>query len=152
MENKLIMSQKEECTNYNLITENINKLVNMCGNTKEAIEIRDYLFDLFTRKYSEPLFTVLGLQEDLGCPLDMVLNLVKETNKLDEHCRTQDIWFDYKGKLISGSFATLKYHNNEFIIEVETYEMFDSNYDCDSYELLVKDYKKTWWLKEDRSM
>jgi len=91
------------------------------------------------------------LEQQLGCPLDMVLNLVKETNKLDEHCRTQDIWFDYKGKLISGSFATLKYHNNEFIIEVETYEMFDSNYDCDSYELLVKDYKKTWWLKEDKS-
>ena len=140
------------CDYYNEIVYKVNQLTEMCGNTEEAIKLRDDIYDMFTVKFSEPLDDVAELQEDLGCPLDMVLNLVKETNKLDEHCRTQDIWFDYKGKLISGSFATLKYHNNEFIIEVETYEMFDSNYDCDSYELLVKDYKKTWWLKEDRSM
>ena len=90
------------------------------------------------------------LQEQLGCPLDMILNLMKNSNTLDEHCHTQDIYFDYKGKLISGSFIKLEY-DNEFIINVETSEMFDSYYDIDDYDLKVKDYKKTWWLKEDKS-
>jgi len=94
---------------------------------------------------------LVDLQEDFGGSLVVILNLIKNSNTLDEHCHTQDIWFDYKGKLISGSFATLKYNNNEFIIEVETYDMFDSKYDCDSYELNVKDYKKTWWFKEDKT-
>ena len=91
------------------------------------------------------------LEKELGCPVDMILNLIINSNTLDEHCHTQDVYFDYKGKLISGSFVKLEYHD-EFIIEVETDEMFDSNYDIDSYDLKVKDYKKTWWLKEDRSM
>ena len=90
------------------------------------------------------------LEKQLGVSLDMILNLMKNSNTLDEHCHTQDIYFDYKGKLISGSFIKLEY-NNEFIINVETDEMFDSPYDTDDYDLKVKDYKKTWWLREDKS-
>ena len=98
----------------------------------------------------DELFKYRDIAKELGCPLDMILNLIKNSNTLDEHSHTQDIYFDYKGKLISGSFIKLEY-NNEFIINVETTEMFDSCYDIDSYDLKVKDYKKTWWLREDKS-
>jgi hypothetical protein len=30
--------------------------------------------------------------------------------------------------------------------------MFDSAYDIDDYDLKVKDYRKTWWLIEDKSL
>jgi hypothetical protein len=93
---------------------------------------------------------IVDLQEDFGGSLVAILNLIKNSNTLDEHYHTQDIWFDYKGKLISGSFVKLEY-NKEFIINVETDEMFDSHYDIDDYDLKVKDYKKTWWFKEDGS-
>ena len=123
----------------------MNRLTEKVKNTQDYIRL--------TTKDKQEFINKLGkledLEEEIGCPLDMLLNIIKETNTL-KHYRTLDIWFDYKGELISGSFATLQY-SNEFIIEVETYDMFDSNYDCDSYELKVKDYKKTWWLKEDRS-
>ena len=132
MENKLMMSQKEECTNYNLITENINKLVNMCGNTKEAIEIRDNLFDLFTRKYSEPLFTVLGLQEDLGCPLDVFFKAFNGMYIIDDW---HDLYFA-KPIFIDGKFKIEQHYGV---------------YDVATYYLEPKDYKKTWGLKEDKS-
>ena len=69
-----MMSQKEECDNYNLITKTIDKLVDMCDNT-EAIVLRDELFELFTTKYSEPLYKILGFQEEIGCPLDIRLKV-----------------------------------------------------------------------------
>ena len=98
----------------------------------------------------ETIKSLVDLQKDFGGSLVMILNLMKNSNTLDEHCHTQDIYFDYKGKLISGSFVKLEY-DNEFIINVETSEMFDSAYDIDDYDLKVKDYKKTWWFKEDKS-
>lgn len=120
------------------------KYGNDYGFTKSCKDL-DYL-----QLVADKLGQLEDLEEQLGCPLDMILNLIKNSNTLDEHCRTQDIYFDYKGKLISGSFIRLEY-NDEFIINVETTEKFDSHYDVDDYDLKVKDYKKTWWLKEDKS-
>ena len=119
----------------------INDLCYTNNNNKISNEIVDAL---------KTINEIVDLQEDFGGSLVAILNLIKNSNTLDEHYHTQDIWFDYKGKLISGSFVKLEY-NKEFIINVETDEMFDSSYDIDDYDLKVKDYKKTWWFKEDGS-
>lgn len=124
--NKLTISQREEIDNYNLIIENINKLVDMCGNTKEAIELRDNLFNLFTTKYSEPLYDVLGLQEQIGCPLDVVLKALKYGIYQEDGGRRKLPFIEYN----SGT--------NKFYFGFGTY--------CN-----VEDYKKTWWLKKDKS-
>ena len=117
---------KEECNNYNLIIENINRLVDICGNTKEAIELRDNLFNLFTTKYSEPLYDILGLQEELGCPLDVY---VKAT---------------INGIKVDGSIFKVKVRKDK-----DGYYFALSNGSC--FPFYLKAYKKTWRLEEDKS-
>lgn len=96
MEDKLMMSQKEECDNYNLIIEIINKLVDMCDNS-EAIGLRDEFLELFNVKYSEPLFNVLELQEDLGCPLEVVIGHINESYKmLCQHIEINEKYVELK--------------------------------------------------------
>jgi len=150
---------KQALINFNNITKQINE-----ASSESAIgslnKIKDKLDDYTYNSILESLLKTQvlekenakykSLEKQFGGSLDMILNLMKNSNTLDEHYHTQDIYFIYKGKLISGSFIKLEY-DNEFIINVETSEMFDSSYDIDDYDLKVKDYKKTWWLKEDRS-
>ncbi len=90
------------------------------------------------------------LEDELGCPLEIVLNLIKNSNKLDEHYHTQDIWFEYEGQVIYGSFLRLGFEDNKFVFYVEA-NLPNSIYDIETTILYVKDYKKTWWLKEDKS-
>ena len=138
-----------------------NKIDNLCclnssGNSNFFDAYKDTQDEDFCKDTNEMIDAletikeIVDLQEDFGGSLVMILNLMKNSNTLDEHYHTQDIYFDYKGKLIRGSFIRLEY-NNEFIINVQTDEMFDSRYDIDDYDLKVKDYRKTWWLKEDKS-
>lgn len=131
MENKLMMSQKEECDNYNLITETINKLVDMCDNT-EAIVLRDELFELFITKYSEPLYNVLGLQEELGCLLEVVFKAVQNG------IYAKDLPNENK----------LNYIPSVALSNVET-EWYLSNHR--DFCVNVRDYKTLFWLKEDKS-
>ena len=88
------------------------------------------------------------LEDELGCPLEIVLNLIKNTNKLDKESRTQDIYFDYKGQLVEASFLSLSFEHNQFVFLVQT-SLPDSIYDYESMTLNVKDHQKTWWLKGD---
>lgn len=136
MENKLIMSQKEECNSYNLIIENINKLVDMCGNTKEAIELRDNLFNLFTTKYSEPLYNILGLQEKVGCPLEVIFKALK------------DGFYDEYGALYKADEFYLDYN---WLLSNPSDKYLTFNVEDTYFEFKLIDYKNTWWLREDKS-
>jgi len=132
MGNKLMMSQKEECDNYNLIIETIDKLVDMCDNT-EAIVLRDELLELFTTKYSEPLFEILGLQEELGCPLEEITKL----RKANYIYRDDGVVFGFIGINFNDEDKLILYNDDEC-------NTFTSN-------LRLSDYKKTWFLRKDKS-
>ena len=120
-----MMSRKEECNNYNLITETIDKLVDMCDNA-EAIALRDELFDLFTTKYSEPLYEILGLQEEIGCPIDVYVNAT------------------INGIIVDGEWFSVKIHKDN-----HGYYFALSN--GSAFPFYLSSYKKTWWLKKDKS-
>lgn len=147
--NDTVMSIIKSCIEQNLKID--PKEIDFFKAYKETNGDEDFCKD--TNEMVDALETikkVVDLQDDFGGSLVMILNLMKNSNTLDEHYHTQDIYFDYKGKLIRGSFIRLEY-NKEFIINVQTDEMFDSRYDIDDYDLKVKDYRKTWWLREDKS-
>ena len=147
MANKLMMSPKEECDNYNLITETIDKLVDMCDNA-EAIALRDELFELFTTKYSEPLYEILGLQEELGCPMDVFVKALtngvyvidEETKELQ--CILRGIYtFTGEGLGTNAGFSDERIWRKKVNkAGIEFYPIY-----------FWKDYKKTWWLKQDKS-
>lgn len=98
-----------------------------------------------------------NLEEKLSCPLDVFVKLLFE----------QKIWIEVNGKM----YLT---ENIDFSIELELQEdetwintledygeaefwawyIYNRNYTdhyTDHVVLRLKDYKKTWWLKEDRS-
>ena len=97
----------------------------------------------------EKLYTLENLEEELGIPLELVINLIKNSNKLDKESRTQDIYFDYKGQLIEASFLTLGFEYNEFVFYVHT-SLPDSEYDFETMTLKVKDHGKTWFLNKNK--
>ena len=90
-----------------------------------------------------------ALEKELGFDLKL-LKLIRETNELDEHYHTRDIYFEYNGQLLEGSFLRLGFEYSKYIFYVHT-SLPDSAYDSETIELPLNQYKKTWWLKEDRS-
>ena len=92
----------------------------------------DTLFNLFTTKYSEPLYNILELQEQLGCPLEVVFKALKEgiyaKDPLDEN--------------------KLNYIPTVALSNVGT-EWYLTNH-CD-FCVNVRDYKELFWLREDKS-
>ena len=72
------------------------------------------------------------LEEQLGCPLEVVFKAIK--NGIYYENNTRKIIY------IRVYFTTNSY-KTEFVLR-------DLN---DDYALLSRNYKKTWWLKEDRS-
>lgn len=115
------------CDYYNEIVYKINQLTEMCGNTDEAIKLRDDLFDMFTVKFSEPLDDIAELQEELGCPLDVVFKAAAQKKVFAGTC-----WL--------GNLCLEKIDNVWWLTNGWT-----------AYSVRLKDYKKTWWLKEDKS-
>lgn len=123
------MSQEEECKTYNLISEIISKLVNMCGNTDEALELRSELLDLFTTKYSEPMFFKLGLEEELGFDLKKL----QETSYIYAE--------DWENVLRKYAFIGVNFKEKK----IWFWDGFTPMY------LKFEYYKKSFWLKEDKS-
>lgn len=127
--------------------EALNKIQHDFGQLKgqELVKCYETIFNGLKR-----LEAIDKLEQELGCPLEVVLNLIKNSNQLDKSFHTQDIYFEYDGQLLDGSFLRLGFENGKYIFYVHT-SLPDSEYDCETIELSVKDYKKTWWLKEDKS-
>lgn len=120
------------------------------------MKLNDMLYDLlsFAKEESEPnryahseeydkLFNELDsktriideLEEKLGCPLDVLGRVI-----------LQKYFYDTYGNKID---TNIDYINQNIIINAE--ELQWSDWDTDVKPTYLKDYKKTWWLKEDRS-
>ena len=87
------------------------------------------------------LYAFEDLEDELGCPLDVVFKALKEgvSYNREDVARTYNVkeWLD---------FATRPrlYYSDDF--ECWCFELF-----LGGYVLQLKDYQKTWWLKGDRS-
>ncbi len=70
------------------------------------------------------------IQEEIGCPLEVVFKKIQELTieRWDEvHC--------------------LQYDENKKLWYIISYSLWDDEF-CPNGQYYLKDYKKTWWLKE----
>ena len=131
---------KKENTNYNELEDLTNELLELMINLKrkDAYEIRENIYELLVKRQSEFLRECLDLQEELGCSLKVLTQALKQANFEVLFVDTIDNdgikWNGFeKCNLMYDAF------NNRF-------------YWCNgSFGVFLYDYKKTWWLKEDRS-
>ena len=124
-----------------------------CKDTKDMVEAL------------ETIKEVVNLQKEIGCPLDVRLHVdlgtpiyieVRRDKTADISVRNEDgTWTKITGDkmlvktiVISDMFSTTK--SKSFVVSRP------DSIACDKYEnrerrLFWSDYKKTWWLKEDKS-
>lgn len=95
--------------------------------------------------YDEDILVKLGkledLEEELGCPLEVVFKAYKETivfKKIDSITKEEHVLEGVKNKLI--------YNGKEFVLH--TFFKYKKYYYLHILEL--KDYQKTWWLKGEK--
>jgi len=121
-----VENNKTLCDYYNEIVYKVEQLTEMCGNTKEAINLRDDIYGMFTVKFSQPLDDIAELQEELGCSLDV---FIKAT---------------INGIIVDGEWFSVTIHkdNNGYYFKL-------SNGSC--FPFYLSSYKKTWWLRKDKS-
>lgn len=101
-----------------------------CKDTKDMVEALETIKEL------------VDLQEELGCPLESMISVFKAMQQDHIYCdigngmyKLHNFRLDYADLADDVYFTRSEYH----------YVLDD---DCC---IFVKDYKKTWWLKEDRS-
>lgn len=108
----------------------------------EKVNNHNYIYKGLNPAICEDIMDKLGkledLEESIGCPLDVVVKLFRQ----------DFIYFKYlsnvqtmKVKVIKG----LSYGSNPGWYFTCIYDNVDFIY------ISLRDYKKTWWLKEDRS-
>lgn len=104
------------------IVESINKKVyENLGIAEDTLILREAL-------YKASIYDKLC--KDLGCPLEVAFKALKEgiyTEKIDN-------------TLLISKDVSLKHNGKQFVFILEH---------C--YYVVTKNYKKTWWLKKDRS-
>ena len=129
------LTRKEENGRYYIIEE----IISLGDTSKEHITpIKTWITNCENRGYGEPI-NKLGkledLEEELGCPLDIVFKA-----------------------LMNGIYTKESELDNElelFVVRgiekkgVSVISKFCSYAECD-FTCEYKDYKKTWWLKENR--
>lgn len=105
----------------------------------EKVKNTDDYVKLATRDKQEfinKLGKLEDLEEEIGCPLEVMLKVLKYG------------FYDKYGKWYKDYDFNLKY---DWLLSNpnDKYLIFDGE---DIYfELKLRDYKKTWWLKEDKS-
>lgn len=131
---------KKESNDYNELEDLTNKLFEIMINLKrkEASEIRENIYELLAKRQSEFLCECLDLQETLGCSLKVSIQALKQA--------------DFEGLLVD----TVDNDGREWKGVYKVFLRYDSFnnkfYWCNGYFAVhLEDYKKTWWLKEDRS-
>jgi len=126
---KKIENFRTLCDYYNKIVYKVIQLTEMCGNTDEAIKLRDDIEDMFTIKFSEPLDDVSDLQEELGFDLGKL----QEINYIYAE--------DEENVLRKYDFIGVNFKENKIWFWCDFMPMY----------LDFENYKKTFWLKEDKS-
>ena len=107
----------------------------------------------------ERLEAIDKLQEEIGCPLEVLVKMWKNHNyyalKPRGRTRARQMDFPIISYILKGNKGNkMPYKSNSFILGGTCYD-----YDCfdektrefDGWDVNLADYKKTWWLKEDRS-
>ena len=108
---------------------------------------------LFDKVYNK-LGKIEDLEQDLGCPLEVVFKALMNGIKVDD---TGLVNTAFTNEEFNKNYKTNKYYSLSLYYIGEWYLAdLSSPYgdsDCGEYGCLVllKDYKKTWWLKEDLS-
>ncbi len=129
-----VENRRTLCSYYNEIVYKVNQLTEMCGNTDEAIKLRDDIYDMLTVKFSEPLDDIAYLQEELGCPLEVLI-------------KAKQGFFTKKGFISPEHIYTIDLLNETIDFEY----LQDDGFWNEEGQVYIKDYKKTWWLNEDKS-
>ncbi len=127
-----------------------NKIDNLCC----INSIRDGYFDAYKETQDddfckdvpemiealETIKTVVDLQKEIGCPLDVLLKALKNGIWKEMYFR------EYKEPV-------LRHYDVIADKDVFTFEYLRHDIDGQDEigEVRYKDYKKTWWLKSDRS-
>lgn len=99
------------------------------------------------------------LEEQLGCPLDVLVKMWKNNKyyalKPRGRTRVRQMDFPVISYILKGNKGNkTPYKSNSFILGGTCYD-----YDCfdektrefDGWDVNLADYKKTWWLREDKS-
>ena len=83
------------------------------------------------------------IEDELGCPLDVVFKALKDKEIVVKHTYGLNEQIEkFKTHKISG----LQFNKIDFVFWLYEDIVTDLEFDVN-----VKDYKKTWWLKEDLS-
>lgn len=124
---------REECNNYNEVIDLVDKLVQLVDTSKEkeALELRDKIYEIFTKEYSEPIWNYLNLEEEIGFSLE----------KLNE---TDYIYADLEDELRKYKIIGINFKEKK----IWFWDSLDSDYPV---YLRFEDYKTLFWFKEDRS-
>lgn len=99
-------------------------------------------------KITHKLGALEDLEEELGCPLEVLIKGFIDSNKLNDNCdfKQKIMTYNCSGKLIEGYEMQLSYGEN-IDIAVDG-EDNNNDYDVETITVKIKDYGKTWWLKE----
>ena len=123
----------------------MNRLTNkdFNGNYYSYTTQGNYIEGCFTRENKEWFYgnvvNKLGkledIEEDLGCPLEVVIKALKD-----------GFYFKYKDKILSSNEYSVQTRTN---IRGNWVFVFDSN-NLTLLTIKIKDYGNTWWLSEPK--
>ena len=83
------------------------------------------------------------IEDELGCPLDVVFKALKDKEIVVKHTYGLN---EPVEKLKTHKISGLQFNKTDFVFWLYEDIVTDLEFDVN-----VKDYKKTWWLKEDLS-
>lgn len=82
-----------------------------------------------------------AIEQDLGCSLEVVFKALKDGQVITKHIVGSE----------NPKVILLPHKIAEILFDVKNYSLWAYENGCDDgFYLNTKDYKKTWWLKEDR--
>lgn len=111
----------------------MNRLTNNQGFARN-VKAREEMYD--------KLFELENIEESLGCPLEVVFKAMKPMIAEGGGIYIER---DYDGYIRFGKWSVYS------LINTENGYGFIPCFENESQIRYLKDYKKTWWLKEDKS-